>query len=202
MKKLIRDGSDVHALNSLGSIPLNNALWLFVTYCDSSPFRALHFAHESREMFRIEETLSEYVIPGSQSGSGTDLDGSTDSKRRFGPCFSDTEMFWGCKINDANESFPEATPHFSQSHVFHLEKRLLSHSWSTIVTLYTSGKLTFNQDNLVGISGIARAVQEETNDEYSAGLWRKDIGVQLGIIFGQRLPRRRVLSIVQGRNHL
>ena len=82
--KLIQDGSDVHALNSSGSTPLNNALRLFVTYCDSSPLKALDFAHESREVFRIEKTPSGYGIPGSQSGSAADLDASTDSKRRFG----------------------------------------------------------------------------------------------------------------------
>lgn len=93
--------------------------------------------------------------------------------------FSDTEMFWGCKAKDANESFPEGTPQFSERHIFHLEKRPLSHSWNTIVTLYTSGKLTFSEDKLVAISGIARVVQQETHDQYLAGLWRKEIEFQL-----------------------
>ena len=93
--------------------------------------------------------------------------------------FSDTEMFWGCKVRDANESFPEGTPRFSERHIFHLEKGPLSHSWNTIVILYTLGKLTFSEDKLVAISGIARVVQQETHDQYLAGLWRKDIEVQL-----------------------
>ena len=93
--------------------------------------------------------------------------------------FSNTEIFWGCKVRDANESFPEGTPHFSDRHIFHLEKGPLSPNWNTIVNIYTSGELTFSEDKLVAISGIARAVQQETHDQYLAGLWRKDIEFQL-----------------------
>lgn len=103
--------------------------------------------------------------------------------------FSDTEMFWGCKVKDAYESFPEGTPHFSERHIFHLEKRPLSHSWNTIVKLYTLGELTFSEDKLVAISGIARAVQQETHDQYLAGLWRKDIEFQLCWCSTRRLPQ-------------
>lgn len=82
--RLIQDGSDVHALDSSGSTPLNKALDYFVTYCDSSPLRASNFAHESREVFRIENLPSDYVVPGSKYGSRANLDGSPDSVRRFG----------------------------------------------------------------------------------------------------------------------
>ena len=81
--RLIQDGSDTHVLSSSGFTPLNNALWLFATYHDISPLRALHFAHESHEVFRIERKRPENRIPASQSGSGTELEGSTDSKERF-----------------------------------------------------------------------------------------------------------------------
>lgn len=93
--------------------------------------------------------------------------------------FSDTELFWGCNLTDASESFPEGTPPFMTRHLFHLEKEPLSHSWDTIVSLYTLGELTFSEDKLVAISGIARVVQEETHDQYLAGLCRKDIEFQL-----------------------
>lgn len=93
--------------------------------------------------------------------------------------FSNTEMFWGCNVRDASESFPEGTPHFMERHIFHLEKGPLSHSWNTMVYLYTLGKLTFSEDKLVAISGIARVVKEETHDQYLAGLWRKDMEFQL-----------------------
>ena len=100
------------------------------------------------------------------------------------------EMFWAGKAKDACESFPEGTPHFAERHIFHLEKRPLSHSWNTIVTLYTSGKLTFSDDKLVAISGIARVVQQETHDQFLAGLWRKDIELQLCWCAQARLPQR------------
>lgn len=51
-------------------MPLNNALRAFVTYCDSSPFKALDFAHETREVFRIDKVPWGYGISGPQSGSG------------------------------------------------------------------------------------------------------------------------------------
>ncbi len=81
--RLIRHGSDVHALNSSGFTLLNEAVRLFVIYCDSSPLRSFNFAHESREVFKIERISSECRIQGSQSGSGTDLNGSTHSIWRF-----------------------------------------------------------------------------------------------------------------------
>lgn len=101
--RLIRDGSDVHALDSLGSTPLNDALRLFAIYCDKSPLNALDFAHESREVFRIERRQPGNRIPGSEPASETQLDGSTDSKGRFRQ-FLD---WWferlddgGCNLND------------------------------------------------------------------------------------------------------
>ena len=101
--RLIRDGSDVHVLDSSGSTPLNNALWLFAMYCDNSPLIAQNFAHETREVFRIEAKKPENRISGSQSGSEAELDGSTDSKWRFTQFLS----WWferlddgGCDLND------------------------------------------------------------------------------------------------------
>ena len=81
--RLIQDGSDVHALGPLGSTPLNNALRLFAIYHDSSPLKALDFAHDTQEVFRIETKQSENRILGSQSESEVQLDIFTDSKMRF-----------------------------------------------------------------------------------------------------------------------
>ena len=101
--RLIQDGSDVHVLDSSGSTPLNNALRLFATYCDSSPLQALDFAQETREVFRIERKQPENRIPGSQSGSEAELDRSTDSKWQFRQF-----LYWwferlddgGCNLDD------------------------------------------------------------------------------------------------------
>ena len=104
--KLIQDGSDVHALDSSGLTPLNNAIRLFILYNDYSPFRAPGLApefREVREVFRIEKKQPETRIPGSQYGSEMEPDGSTDGKERFRQFLS----WWferlddgGCDWND------------------------------------------------------------------------------------------------------
>ena len=101
--KLIQDGSDVHALDSSGSTPLNDAIRLFATYYDSSPLRPLDFAPEARAVFRIERKRPENRIPGSHFGSEAELDRPTDSKGRFRQFLS----WWferlddgGCDLND------------------------------------------------------------------------------------------------------
>ena len=81
--KLIQDGSDVHALDSSGSTPLNEAICSFVTYCDSSPLKAFKFAHVAQELFKIRKEPSEYYNLGSQSGSRAHLTEALDSTRRF-----------------------------------------------------------------------------------------------------------------------
>ena len=101
--RLIQDGSDVHVLDSSGSTPLDFALRLFAIYHESSPLKALDFAHETREVFRIERKKPENRIPGSQSGSEAELDGFTDSKWRFRQF-----LYWwferlddgGCNLDD------------------------------------------------------------------------------------------------------
>lgn len=44
--------------------------------------------------------------------------------------------------------------------------------WSKIVRAYSKCKLTKPEDKLVALSGVARTIQQETGDEYVAGLWR------------------------------
>lgn len=43
--------------------------------------------------------------------------------------------------------------------------------WSRTVERYMECKLTYQQDKLVAISGIARKIQEATGERYLAGLW-------------------------------
>ena len=105
--RLIQDGSDVHALDLSGSTPLNNALWQFAIYCDSSPLKALDFAHETREVFRIERKQRKNRMPGSQSGSEADLDGSTGSKWRFRQFLS----WWFERLDDSGYNFNDYVRH-------------------------------------------------------------------------------------------
>jgi hypothetical protein len=93
--------------------------------------------------------------------------------------FTDTELFWECKLVNARESFPEGLHEFENQHVFHLDRKPISEVWHTIVGLYTQANLTFLRDKLVAIAGIARVAQEETQDQYLAGMWRQYIEFQL-----------------------
>ncbi|TVY45647.1 hypothetical protein LOCC1_G002705 [Lachnellula occidentalis] len=106
--------------------------------------------------------------------------------------FSKTELFWECRHCDASESFPEGSPGFEYQHIFHRDRKPISEIWHTIVKLYTGAQLTFAKDKMIAISGIAQKAFEETGDQYLAGLWRKDIELQL--LWCQQSPGRRLLS--------
>ena len=93
--------------------------------------------------------------------------------------FSKTELFWECRHCDASESFPNGLPEFENKHVFVRDRKPLSEIWHTIVRLYAAAKLSFRKDKKVAISGIARLVQKDTQDQCLAGLWRNDIELQL-----------------------
>lgn len=104
--------------------------------------------------------------------------------------FSKTELFWECRHCDASESFPEGSPSFQHQNVFHRDLKPLSDIWDKIVSLYTGGKLSFASDKMVAISGIAQKVAKESGDVYVAGLWRKDIELQ--VLWCQVSPGRRL----------
>ena len=42
-----------------------------------------------------------------------------------------------------------------------------------IVEHYAARTLTYSKDKFVGISGLAQIIQDQTSDEYIAGMWRK-----------------------------
>ena len=48
-------------------------------------------------------------------------------------------------------------------------------SWYKIITPYTMKKMTFPEDKLPALSGIAAEVQQVTGSEYLAGLWRDSL---------------------------
>jgi len=93
--------------------------------------------------------------------------------------FTRTQLFWECHEKDICETFPEELPpEFSLN--FHITKRPLTEkNWHRIVSAYSSAKLTYSKDKLIAISGIARLIQLRTKDQYIAGMWRKDIEIQL-----------------------
>ncbi|KAK7398326.1 hypothetical protein QQX98_012295, partial [Neonectria punicea] len=51
--------------------------------------------------------------------------------------------------------------------------------WNGVVYTYSNGKLTYPEDKLVAISGLASRMQKHTQSEYLAGLWRKHLPYHL-----------------------
>ncbi|PQE22509.1 hypothetical protein CJF31_00001415 [Rutstroemia sp. NJR-2017a BVV2] len=48
-------------------------------------------------------------------------------------------------------------------------------SWLEVVHSYSCRKLTFATDRLPALSGLAQRVSEKTQDDYIAGIWRRDM---------------------------
>ncbi|KAF2111545.1 heterokaryon incompatibility protein-domain-containing protein [Lophiotrema nucula] len=54
------------------------------------------------------------------------------------------------------------------------------HLWSEVIHEYHSLKLTYTDDTLPALSGVARSVEHLGPGKYIAGLWERDIAYQLG----------------------
>jgi len=103
------------------------------------------------------------------------------------------QVCWECKEARACESYPDGIPMIiekergSDLRANELSKGVLSKgnalpSWGSIVSHYTSKKLTYGKDKLPALAGVARKYQEVMGfgeGEYVAGLWRKGLEEQL-----------------------
>lgn len=97
--------------------------------------------------------------------------------------FTNKQIFWVCKETTACEIWPEGIPRVK----LYLESSidlpkgdwLARKSWPKIVQQYSACNLTFGRDKLVAISALAQLIQNETRDEYIAGMWREDLVHQL-----------------------
>ena len=111
------------------------------------------------------------------------------------------QILWECNELDACETYPGGLPKSLRDprSGFKLDPEFLerlqywkedyniaadpdsSHrsTWSAIVSRYSVTSLTKGEDKLVAISGIAKRMQSLLDDEYLAGLWRKDLPCQL-----------------------
>jgi hypothetical protein len=56
-----------------------------------------------------------------------------------------------------------------------LEANYIYQNWARVVRHFSSCKLSFEQDYLVALSGLAQEFRATLNDEYYAGLWAKDM---------------------------
>jgi hypothetical protein len=62
--------------------------------------------------------------------------------------------------------------------VEHSEYQLLN-IWQHAIALFTTANLTYTSDKLSATSVIARKMAEYSRDDYLAGMWRKDLLLQL-----------------------
>lgn len=111
--------------------------------------------------------------------------------------FAEEQIFWECDERPANETYPLEYPtEIDKVHKpYCLRKRPLAReSWPGIVQKYAEGNLTKNSDKLIAIGGIAKLIHEHTQDDYIAGMWRKNLEDQLwwhvcAGHLGQRIPQ-------------
>ncbi|KAG8530523.1 uncharacterized protein KY384_005026 [Bacidia gigantensis] len=99
--------------------------------------------------------------------------------------FLSNQILWECRNQKAMESDPQkafsksllaplnGASHFvdavnggASNHMIH---------WYAMVKDYSDRRLTFKEDKLPAIAGMAKKMQELTGDGYVAGLWKRDI---------------------------
>jgi hypothetical protein len=99
--------------------------------------------------------------------------------------FTRTQIFWNCEDAISCEIFPDAFPLGiyigSGRQEFSVVRKQPIHEfdWRQVVVSYTQRLLTFQEDKLVAISGLAREIQWYSRDSYCAGIWLKDLQFQL-----------------------
>ncbi|OIW34542.1 HET-domain-containing protein [Coniochaeta ligniaria NRRL 30616] len=102
--------------------------------------------------------------------------------------FTRDQVFWECDGAPACETYPKgypvevylalAEPDFDPG--FALQKRPLTReAWPAIVEDYSSRRLTKKSDRFPAIGGLAKLIQEQTKDEYIAGMWMEGLEDQL-----------------------
>jgi hypothetical protein len=57
---------------------------------------------------------------------------------------------------------------------------ILDNNWQRIVTRYNQTQATYETDKLPALSGLVKAIRNESRDEYMAGLWRRSLQDDLG----------------------
>lgn len=94
----------------------------------------------------------------------------------------DKGFLWECRTQIASECFPDG---FSNTNFFATDASVrwddsnLVDYWARLKRWYSRCNLTNAGDKLVALSGVARAIQNETGDQYFAGLWRRTLAREL-----------------------
>lgn len=162
-----RDGSEGCFLK-----PLNHAGGFTTRICTNGKMETVEFS-----------TGDEYIANVTQSHLATR--GWTVQEKILPPrtlhC-GDQGLFWDCRTERASEYFPHG---FSEKN-WELNKAGVRWDdsnpkaiWKSLVYWYSGCHLTKAGDKLVALSGVARAIQAKTGDQYCAGLWRNTLEQEL-----------------------
>lgn len=143
----------------------------------------------------------DYVHAKSDKGKGSPLysRGWVCQERWLAPrqiSFHSNQVFWECTKLKACEAFPawEAKVDHDgnfptqrrtsqpwgkglvRQHTYTVNRRdTYSFSWRAVVESYTTCTLTKEQDKLIAIQGLANIYKSLRDDDYLAGLWRKQL---------------------------
>ena len=107
--------------------------------------------------------------------------------------FGLNQVFWECREFSACETFPDGDPNepwmlAAKRPLSDLRNpqpsgydNVVEHfdAWRNIIEFYTCASLTFESDKLVAISGLAAEIQDIVRVEYFAGIWNREIPLQL-----------------------
>lgn len=92
--------------------------------------------------------------------------------------FGDHGLFWECRSGIASEYLPDWIPGAVCNDRL-VRPEHVAWDWDRIVTQYSAADLTISTDRLPALSGIAERQSAITGDDYLAGMWRKDLELQL-----------------------
>ncbi|KAF5646084.1 uncharacterized protein FTJAE_2173 [Fusarium tjaetaba] len=92
-------------------------------------------------------------------------------------CLGNEQLYWECDGQTtvpliANEASPDGLPSITQREsLCSLSGTQSVRSWNLLLEEYTARQLTYEEDRLVALSGVARAVADSTGHTYFAGIW-------------------------------
>ncbi|ORY08584.1 heterokaryon incompatibility protein-domain-containing protein [Clohesyomyces aquaticus] len=106
--------------------------------------------------------------------------------------FSEHRLIWRCPTLSTSEKYPLGIPHapnitVDNHRIFHCiingitlfmpkdPKVDIYTCWYRLVEDFTSRRLTYENDKLPAIAGIARRFAATANDSYHGGLWKRDL---------------------------
>ena len=97
--------------------------------------------------------------------------------------FSAEQIFCECRCQIVCEGYPNGAPvrPSDPDDIPFPRKRNMAdpEKWRDIIQLYTRAQLTYPEDKLVALSGVARQFQSLNDDQYVAGMWRTGLELYL-----------------------